>query len=195
MPDTGQACTITTKSAGALEFICADEVSADGTVSLAFTHASDYVIVIDKDGKDGDKKKGSGGAESALPETPGGNSTVKAVKSPQTGEPRRPWWTVVTGILAIIVSADVYFTARKKKEQEKMDKEPAAGKNPCGTETAISLCHPSAFSTKILESKSQLCFYPELHPRSGCPWSRSLHSSVRLHNTCRSAPGRSSVMR
>ena len=45
------------KSAGALEFICADEVSADGTVSLAFTHASDYVIVIDKDGKDGDKKR------------------------------------------------------------------------------------------------------------------------------------------
>ncbi len=106
------------KSAGALEFICADEVSADGTVSLAFTHASDYVIVIDKDGKDGDKKKGSGGAESALPETPGGNSTVKAVKSPQTGEPRRPWWTVVTGILAIIVSADVYFTARKKKNKK-----------------------------------------------------------------------------
>ncbi len=106
------------KSAGALEFICADEVSADGTVSLAFTHASDYVIVIDKDGKDGDKKKGSGGAESALPETPGGNSTVKAVKSPQTGEPWRPWWAVVTGILAIIVSADVYFTARKKKNKK-----------------------------------------------------------------------------
>ncbi len=31
----------------AMEFICADEIAADGTADLTFTHASDYTIVID----------------------------------------------------------------------------------------------------------------------------------------------------
>lgn len=31
----------------AMEFICADEIAADGTTDLTFTHASDYTIVID----------------------------------------------------------------------------------------------------------------------------------------------------
>ena len=31
----------------AMEFICTDEIAADGTTDLTFTHASDYTIVID----------------------------------------------------------------------------------------------------------------------------------------------------
>ena len=33
----------------AMEFICADEIAADGTTDLTFTHASDYTIVIDEE--------------------------------------------------------------------------------------------------------------------------------------------------
>ncbi|MBO5386987.1 MAG: hypothetical protein J6A59_02435, partial [Lachnospiraceae bacterium] len=33
--------------AKALEYICSDVIAADGTAKLAFTHASDYIIVID----------------------------------------------------------------------------------------------------------------------------------------------------
>ena len=35
------------ENTGEMEFICSDEVAEDGTVALAFTHASDYVIAID----------------------------------------------------------------------------------------------------------------------------------------------------
>lgn len=35
------------ESTGEIAFICSDEVAEDGTVSLAFTYASDYVISID----------------------------------------------------------------------------------------------------------------------------------------------------
>lgn len=36
------------KANSALEFICADEIDAEGNTDLTFTHASDYTIVIDK---------------------------------------------------------------------------------------------------------------------------------------------------
>lgn len=37
------------ESANALEYVTADEISEDGTASLTFTHASDYVIIVDKE--------------------------------------------------------------------------------------------------------------------------------------------------
>lgn len=33
---------------GKLEFVCAGQIDADGNVELTFTHASDYIIVVDK---------------------------------------------------------------------------------------------------------------------------------------------------
>ncbi len=39
------------ESAGELEFICQDLITEDGTASLAFTHASDYVIAIEGGGR------------------------------------------------------------------------------------------------------------------------------------------------
>ena len=37
------------ESANALEYMTADQISEDGTASLTFTHASDYVIIVDKE--------------------------------------------------------------------------------------------------------------------------------------------------
>lgn len=35
------------EQAGKLEFICTDEIDAGGNTRLAFTHASDYIVVVD----------------------------------------------------------------------------------------------------------------------------------------------------
>ncbi len=41
----------------AMEFICADQIAADGSAELTFTHASDYTVVIDKVAADADTPK------------------------------------------------------------------------------------------------------------------------------------------
>jgi hypothetical protein len=40
------------KTTNKLDFVCADRIAADGTANLAFTHASDYTIVIDAESLD-----------------------------------------------------------------------------------------------------------------------------------------------
>jgi hypothetical protein len=42
------------KTTNKLEFICADRIALDGTANLTFTHASDYVIIIDEESLDPD---------------------------------------------------------------------------------------------------------------------------------------------
>jgi hypothetical protein len=42
------------KTKNKLEFICADKIATNGTANLTFTHASDYVIIIDEDSLDPD---------------------------------------------------------------------------------------------------------------------------------------------
>ena len=102
------------ESTGELEFICSDEVAEDGTVSLAFTHASDYVIAID-----GEQEEESGNAtEPAQPEDEAGDSAGKEEELPQTGQAWRPWWFIVVGALVIIMGVGVFFVVKKKKEDE-----------------------------------------------------------------------------
>ena len=97
------------ESTGELEFICSDEVAEDGTVSLAFTHASDYVIAID-----GEQEEESGNAtEPEQPDTPDKDSTGQAEESPQAW---RPWWLIVVGALVVIMGIGVFFVVKKKEE-------------------------------------------------------------------------------
>ena len=63
---------------GALEFMSAGRIAADGTAELAFTHASDYTIVIDKEA---------------------------AVKSPKTGEPYTPAAGILLLLLGTLLLA------------------------------------------------------------------------------------------
>lgn len=60
-----------------LEFICADEVAEDGTVSLAFTHASDYMIAIDEK-----QEENSNVTEPVKPEEQDDDSTEAAEEKP-----------------------------------------------------------------------------------------------------------------
>lgn len=102
------------ESTGELEFICSDEVAEDGTVSLAFTHASDYVIAIDGDGEE----ESGNATEPAQPEDEAGDSDGKEEELPQTGQAWRPWWFIVVGALVIIMGVGVFFVVKKKKEDE-----------------------------------------------------------------------------
>ncbi len=102
------------ESTGELEFICSDEVAQDGTVSLAFTHASDYVIAIDGDGE----KESGNVTEPAQPDTPEKDSTESAGENPQNGQAWRPWWFIVVGSLVIVMGIGIFFAVRKKQETE-----------------------------------------------------------------------------
>ena len=111
---------------GGLEFICADEVAEDGTASFAFTHASDYVIVIDADEEESDpvtepaqpedQDKNSSEVTDESPKS-GQEETETADESPKTGQEENVPWPIVTGIIALI---GIIFTAVpvwKKKEE------------------------------------------------------------------------------
>lgn len=103
------------ESAGELEFICRERITEDGTASLAFTHASDYVIAIEGEEEDG-------AAELTQPENAGqaaGSGTAQGSGgtpgSPGTGQTGGGWWILVVLLLAAAIGAGV-FVAVKKKE-------------------------------------------------------------------------------
>ena len=107
------------ESTEALEFICADKVAEDGTVSFAFTHASDYVIVIDAE-----QEEGNNAAEPAQAEETGsaaGNGGAESSGAPESPEAERagtPWWILAVVLLAAAAGAGVIAAARKKGKGE-----------------------------------------------------------------------------
>ena len=96
-------------STGELEFICSGDVAEDGTVSLAFTHASVYVIAIDAEEESGST------AEPAQSENQDEDGSGKA-ENPQAAQAWRPWWFIAAGALVIIMGVGVFFVVKKKKE-------------------------------------------------------------------------------
>lgn len=89
-------------------------------VSLAFTHASDYVIVIDWD-----EEEESGSAEPAQPENThqaAGSETAQGSdgtpESPGTGQIGGGWWIIVVLLLAAAIGAGVFVVRKRKGEEE-----------------------------------------------------------------------------
>ena len=108
------------ESTGELEFICKDQIAEDGTVSLAFTHASDYVIAID-----GEQEEGDGATEPIQPEGTDGeardgtaeNSSVP--ENPGTGQTGAVWWImIVILLLTAAIGAGVFVAVKKKGKDE-----------------------------------------------------------------------------
>lgn len=89
-------------------------VAEDGTVSLAFTHASDYVIALDGDGEE----ESGNAAEPEQPDTPDKDGTESAGENPQAGQAWRPWWFIVAGALVVIMGIGVFFVVKKKQEDD-----------------------------------------------------------------------------
>lgn len=107
------------ESTGELEFICADKVAQDGTVSLAFTHASDYVIAID-----GDEEEGDDAVESVQPENTdqaAGSGTEQdgdgIPGNPSAGQTGGAWRIIVIFLLAAAIGAGVFVAVKKKDEK------------------------------------------------------------------------------
>ena len=112
---------------GALEFICAGQIDAEGNTDLTFTHASDYTIVIDTEPMDGQKKAGeetgaeavkdaaeeaadADGAEAA----PAENAEAKDVGS----HAAVIWLIALAGIAAVAVIGTVLVKKRKKENEQ-----------------------------------------------------------------------------
>lgn len=107
------------ESTGELEFICSDEVAQDGTVSLAFTHASDYVIAIDGDGEEGD-----GAAEPVQPDNTvqaAGNGTAQdsdgIPESPGTVQTGRAWWMIAILLFITVIGAGIAIAVVREKRK------------------------------------------------------------------------------
>lgn len=82
---------------GKLEFICADKIAEDGTTELTFTHASDYIIVIDETPMDG---SGNTDNEDDAPMDGSGNADNK-VDAPDTGDRTPVVWLFVLVVLSV----------------------------------------------------------------------------------------------
>ena len=101
------------ESTGELEFICKDQIAEDGTVSLAFTHASDYVIAVDIEAMDGKE-----GVDNT-PETPrtGDDSIIADVK-----ENDEATWiyklVIAVGAIVVVAGFGIIFIWKKKKEEQ-----------------------------------------------------------------------------
>ena len=98
------------ESTGELEFICTDTIAEDGTVSLAFPHASDYVITVDAKQEE----------ENDITEVP-----KTGDESPQTDAAdikvendlwNRIWIFVVCGVL-VIAGLGIFLVRRKNNSK------------------------------------------------------------------------------
>ncbi len=101
------------ENTGELEFICKDQIAEDGTVSLVFTHASDYVIAVDIESMDGKE-----GVDNT-PETSrtGDDSIIADVK-----ENDEVAWiyklVIAVGTIVVVAGFGIIFIWKKKKEEQ-----------------------------------------------------------------------------
>ncbi len=106
------------ESTGELETAArAEKIAGDGRVSLAFTHASEYVIVVDT-GEGNPAEEGAEDVSSGAPaESAGTDAGNKSPQTGQIGQPWEPWWIIVVGALVVIIGIGTFFLVRKKKEE------------------------------------------------------------------------------
>ena len=92
-------------SLGKLVFIDSSPVDADGNVSLTFSHASDYVVIIDEEVSET--------PETETTETPA-DSTVETETEKQSAG--MPVWLIA--LVAVVVLAGVVLVSKRKKSEE-----------------------------------------------------------------------------
>lgn len=93
------------ESKNALEFICADEIDANGNAELTFTHASDYTIVIDKEPMNG---------KSDIPDTDDDKADT-TTPAPKTGDTT----SVLPYAMSIIACAAICTIVLRKRNGQR----------------------------------------------------------------------------
>ena len=89
-----------------MEFICEEEIGTDGSVMLTFTHASDYLLVIDEK------------AEPKLADTETENmqsADIDTIAAPVPEERHLEWWIFLM-VAVVVAGAFVTFFMTKKKK-------------------------------------------------------------------------------
>ena len=90
-----------------MEFICEEEIGADGSVMLTFTHASDYLLVIDEKA-----------AEPELADTETENrqsADTDTVATPAQEEKHIEWWIFLIAVAIAAGAFAVFFMTKKKR--------------------------------------------------------------------------------
>lgn len=88
---------------GTLEFVCADEIDADGNTELTFTHASEYTIVIDTEPMNANLVENAENNDSA--------------ESTESEDAWNPIGIIIIGVLVVAVGI-FFIIIRRKKEEE-----------------------------------------------------------------------------
>lgn len=94
------------ESTGEMEFICANQIAKDGVAELTFTHASDYVIVVDEEpAGEAEDRPDAAAAEQGLFE-----SGIW-----------KPFWIILLGAVVVLVGVGVFWILRTKKADDDSD--------------------------------------------------------------------------
>lgn len=98
-----------------MEYICSAQIKEDGTADLTFTHASDYVIVVDEVIMSvADNTSMEQVQEAAPQETPVEMSSVE--KDTAENDSFNLFWIIAVGILILVVGTIAILAVKKKKE-------------------------------------------------------------------------------
>ena len=92
-----------------LEFLCAGEIAEDGMAGLTFTHASDYVIVVERGAEDTDKTGSDGTTEE---ETGPGHEETEI-----TGGGKIILF-LLAGVIVILAAGRILFILVKRRKEE-----------------------------------------------------------------------------
>ena len=109
------------ENTGEMEFICYDEIAADGTAELTFTHASDYAIVIDKgpmDGvSDGEVLNGETDSDEEISTIENDKKDTQDVTEADS-KTWNPWWVIIICIVVIVITLGAFIVIKKKKSED-----------------------------------------------------------------------------
>ena len=97
------------EDSGELEFICAGEIGSDGNVDLTFSHASDYVVVIDAQPMD------VAAADVDATDDAQQAGAVAGVSSQNSGD---MIWIILLVIAVLLAGAGIVFVRKGKKKEE-----------------------------------------------------------------------------
>ena len=106
------------EQSGQPEFVSAGQIDADGNVELAFTHASDYIIVIDAAVMDSENEEAVTSAEST------GDGEDGTIPDANADDARDYAWNptiiIIIGIciLLIVFGAVIYVRKKSNSEEE-----------------------------------------------------------------------------
>lgn len=105
---------------GKLEFICAGEIGADGSVDLTFSHASEYTIVIDAQSME--QEAAAALTDDAAPDDNGSDAADGTDQSvtPATVEDTTTsyTWLILLAVLAALALSGIVLALRHRKESE-----------------------------------------------------------------------------